>query len=87
MLCTLKGYFHIHLLKFLCVHLKSQFKMCTHQQDFVPSQQFWKLIMVQHATHTGVMWKLKVSPLQASTSFNIGPPTFHGYCAVDPLCV
>lgn len=40
------GCFHIHLLKggkFLCVHLKSQFKVCSYNHNF------------EHATYTRVM--------------------------------
>ncbi len=41
---------------FLCVHIKSEFKMCTNDRDLV-----WKPIVVQYAIYTSVMYKLEVS--------------------------
>ncbi len=40
--------------KFLCIHLKSEFKTCKYEQNFV----VWKPIMIQYATYTSVMWNL-----------------------------
>lgn len=44
-------------LKCLCAHLKSQFKTCTSEHDFVTSQIVCKPVFVQNTTYTSVMWK------------------------------
>lgn len=43
--------------KFLCAHLKSDFKVCVPKHDFMMSQLVRKPIMVQYANYTSVMWK------------------------------